>query len=660
MLAAVPVLWVWDNVEPVTGFPAGSPSSWSDREQAELRTFLRDLRDRTHAKVLLTSRRDEHPWLGDLSQRVRLAPMPMWERLHLIHALASHLGAAVDTIDWRPLARFSGGNPLAIAVAVRQAVRGEHVTSTEQLEGFVARVEAGVAGLEPAQNAELGRSDSLAASLAYGFTHAFTPAEHTQLALLHLFRDTVDIDALRLMGDPQTAGDDAQSALGGADRDQLTALLDRATELGLLTGYGGGYYGIHPALPWFFTDLFTHHVPEPDAAARAYTHAHAALGNYYYYGHIQQGRATALLPVLRVQEANLRHALSVARTYRLPAQVIGCAQGLYMLYQLTGRDVEWTRLVAEFESDYIDPLTDGPRPGLEDHYSVLAHYRAEIARNRRDWPNALRLQTQLTVWNRNRALEYLDVPPEHLDLLGRHRLRDLRISEKDLGVLLLEQDNPACRVHFKIQYDLAEHIGDVTGQANAAATLGNAYLQVSGLRDLDRAQRWHQRGLDLKSEHDRIGRAVAHGALAAIAYQRFQDARAAGAPRAELAGHLELARAGYQQVRDLAPEDHHEYRAVACLQLGNVYAEVSDVPQSMSHYQQAIRHQEARGDLYGAGQTRFNIAVLLADHDRPGDALHYARAALTNYQQVGPGAQAEQIETDRLIQQLEQSAAAAR
>ena len=62
----MPVLWVWDNVEPVTGFPAGTPSAWTDDEQAELRAFLRDLGAQTRAKVLLTSRRDEHGWLGDL------------------------------------------------------------------------------------------------------------------------------------------------------------------------------------------------------------------------------------------------------------------------------------------------------------------------------------------------------------------------------------------------------------------------------------------------------------------------------------------------------------------------------------------------------------------------------------------------------------------
>jgi hypothetical protein len=38
------VLWLWDNVEPVAGFPAGTPSAWTDAEQRDLLAFLRDAR----------------------------------------------------------------------------------------------------------------------------------------------------------------------------------------------------------------------------------------------------------------------------------------------------------------------------------------------------------------------------------------------------------------------------------------------------------------------------------------------------------------------------------------------------------------------------------------------------------------------------------------
>ena len=36
ILRQVPVLWIWDNVEPVAGFPAGTPSMWIEDEQVEL------------------------------------------------------------------------------------------------------------------------------------------------------------------------------------------------------------------------------------------------------------------------------------------------------------------------------------------------------------------------------------------------------------------------------------------------------------------------------------------------------------------------------------------------------------------------------------------------------------------------------------------------
>ena len=179
VLAAVPVLWVWDNVEPVAGFPTGTPSAWTPAEQHDLVEFLRDLVTRTRAKVLLTSRRPEDRWLGGLAVRVALPPMPMRERLQLAHALARHHrsdttpGGSVSETEWRPLLRFTGGNPLTITVTVRQALR-EHAHTTDQMEAFVARVQAGHTPLEQAEDAAQGRDTSLAASLAYGFDHAFT------------------------------------------------------------------------------------------------------------------------------------------------------------------------------------------------------------------------------------------------------------------------------------------------------------------------------------------------------------------------------------------------------------------------------------------------------------------------------------------------------
>ena len=123
VMQQLPLLWIWDNVEPVAGFPKGSESKWSAQEQRELADFLRAARE-TKAKFLLTSRRDERDWLGDLPARIAVPRMPFQERLELARALAAkHQRRLTDVEDWRPLLDFTDGNPLAITVLVGQALR---------------------------------------------------------------------------------------------------------------------------------------------------------------------------------------------------------------------------------------------------------------------------------------------------------------------------------------------------------------------------------------------------------------------------------------------------------------------------------------------------------------------------------------------------------
>ena len=78
---------------PATG-PRPSKTTW--------RTCCGTWPSSTRCKVLLTSRRDEHPWLGDLPARVQLPPMPMRESLQLA-------GRARRPARPQPGARRTGG-----------------------------------------------------------------------------------------------------------------------------------------------------------------------------------------------------------------------------------------------------------------------------------------------------------------------------------------------------------------------------------------------------------------------------------------------------------------------------------------------------------------------------------------------------------------------
>lgn len=653
VLGQVPVLWIWDNVEPVAGFPTGTPSMWTEDEQAELVDFLRDLRA-TKAKVLLTSRREERGWLGDLPARTRLPAMPMAERVQLARAIAAKHGRRLaDVQDWRPLLEFTAGNPLTITMLVGQALRNGLSTKAE-VEAFVAKLRAGTAKVS--DDVAQGRDRSLSASLSYGLDHAFTEPERGQLALLHLFQGFVNIAALQVMGHPDAEW--CMSQVRGLSREQGIGLLDRAVEIGLLTAYGAGFYSIHPALPWFFQQLFTHHYGPPDQhtaklAVRAYVEAIGQLGRYYNreYGN---GRAE-IVGVLKGEEANLLHARQLARAHGWWPQAMRVTQGLHSLYGHIGRTGEWRRLVDELIPDLIDPVTDGPLPGREDHWSIFTNYRVELARNARDWASAQRLQHARVDWDRQQAATALARHPNTLNDDQRNRVRTLAVSMLLLGHLLREQGHPGCVQHYQEAVQLCRRIDARQEEAGVAFSLGTVYLNVPALRSLDQAEAWYQTALQLYAPGDQLGRAGCVGQLGRVALERFDEAWAAGVPAEELFGHLNAAAAAYHQALDLLPEDAVPDLAATYNQLGVIYRQRGVMDTALAHWRKAIHYMELCGTRYGAGHTRFNVAITLANADQLEDALLYAKAALRDYEQVGVGATAAIDKSRRLVDVIEQA-----
>jgi tetratricopeptide (TPR) repeat protein len=203
-------------------------------------------------------------------------------------------------------------------------------------------------------------------------------------------------------------------------------------------------------------------------------------------------------------------------------------------------------------------------------------------------------------------------------------------------------------------FALSEGIGDRATAAVLALNNGNAFLYVPGLRDLDQAEHWFRRSLSMLGDEDLLGRAGCFASLGGVALELFFDAVDARQPERVLIEHLNAALDGYQQALDLTPADDHQHRATTEGQLGIIYSHIGDTRQALRHFQQSVQHNEARSDIYGAGQTRCNIAILLDGDGRVSEALLYARAALDNFRQVGPGAAADAAHAEQLIAYLEQ------
>jgi tetratricopeptide (TPR) repeat protein len=653
VLKQIPVLWIWDNVEPVAGFPAGTESACSKQEQQELSDFLRSARD-TQVKFLLTSRRDELSWLGDLPARIMVPPMPMQERVQLARAIVEKYGRRLSEVeDWRPLLEFTQGNPLTITVLVGQALR-EGWTTQEQIKAFVERLRYGEAEFK--DEVSEGRSKSLGASLSYGFEHAFSEEEHRQLALLHFFQGFVDVDVLRMMGNPESSW--CLSEMRGLTSETGITLLNRAAEIGLLTAIGSGYYVIHPALPWFFKSLFDKYYASAAGdgqelrAARAFVEAMGELGNYYIDQYGAGNRD--VIAVLSFEEANLLYARKLARMHEWWDGVISMMQGLHWLYDHTGRMTEWARLVNEIVPDFVDTETDGPLPGREEQWSFVTEYRVRLAEEARQWVEADRLQRACVDWDRKRAATALATPLETLDSTQYNDIRMLSVSLHDLGEIQREQGKSECVDSYEEAIELAERIGDKSAEAVCAYNLGNAYLTISSHHNLEHAEQWYRRSLELLDERDKLGQARCLNQLGYVAHKRFEEARTVKKPEKELKSHINDALQYYNKALEMIPSNAVNDLAVAHNQLGLIYYNAGDLDRALSHYRDSIRYKEVAGNLYGAAGTRYNVALVLIESGRFVDALDYANAALHNYETYGEDAAENIQETQELIAHIEQ------
>ncbi len=667
VMKQIPILWIWDNVEPISGFPQGTPSAWSGSEQRALADFLRAARD-TQAKFLLTSRRDEREWLGDLPQRIIIPPMPMQERVQLTRALAAKHGRAISEVqDWRPLLKFTGGNPLTITVLVGQALRN-NLKSKEQIESFVAQLRAGEAVFD--DEVTQGRSKSLGASLNYGFQNAFNEQERKVLALLHFFQGFVNVQVLQLMGHPEYEWHLPE--LTNINLQSLISLFDRAAEVGLLTAHSGGYYSIHPALPWYFKNLFDEYYGEEPSAvsrppatncqqpatsrqifrrSRSFVEAMSQLAHRYGSEYVHGNRE--VINQLSVEEPNLLFARSLAKTNGWWNAVINCMFGLDQLYDQTGRRAEWKRLVEEIVPDFVDSATDLPLPGREEQWHFVSQYQIQLAQESRDWAKAEKLQRLLVDWLRRPAAPLLTLPPESLNDSQKNVVRTLAASLHQLGEIQRQLGQTECVKAYEETVDLAHRISDKAVEASAAFNLGNAYIGILALRDPAQAEQWYQRSLDLHDERDRLGRSKCHNQLGQVSYERFNDARMAKAPNDELLKHINDAVRFCHQGLDLLPPNAVNDLASAHNNLGIIYKNGGDLDRALHHYNESIRYEEQQGNFYGSATARFNVALALMQANRLSDAREYAYAALRNYEQYGEATAKEQEMTRGLIEEIE-------
>jgi len=669
VLRSVPVLWIWDNVEPVAGFPEGTESLWTPHEQQDLADFLKGLKQdkATQARILLTSRRTEKAWLGGIPHRVPMPRMSMADAACLALQIGEERQLDRSQIaQWQALLDYCAGNPLTLRIIAGQAVR-MGLQDQGQIAAFIQAVRDGEQRIEDTDEKQ-GRDKSLGASLDYGFRNAFNPDEQPIIALLHLFQGTVMVDVLEAMG---RVGDQALPELKGKTKADLTSLLDRARDTGLLTHLDSTRYSIHPALPWFLSQLFGRHYDgQPGrstaiAALRAWVKAISALGSYYLEQFVGGNRD--VIPFLALEEANLLHARRTARRHSWWDRAISAMQGLSCLYEYHGRLSEWSRLVAEITPDYCSP-DDAPIPGREDQYSLVMEYRVTLAKNHdRDLSRAAALQEKRVTWNRHQAAPALALPTDApLDSDQRNRVRTLAVSLEALGHILREQNNADCVQQYEEAIHQCQRINDTVEEAINHFNLGHAYIQIPGIRNLDAAEATYQRSLSLFDPNDAVGRSRCAQQIGMVHHERFRESSQRGEPAETVLKHAQSAEHHYHQALALCPSTALTALGPLHNQLGVLYKNVGQVERAREHYEKCVQLAEQTGDRYGAGQTRFNIALMYLQaakkevtpsHQR--DLLlrahAYAQAALRDFQHYQGRAADMEAKVQQLLDRIAQA-----
>ncbi len=665
LLRQFPILWIWDNVEPVAGFPEGTESLWTKAQQIDLRDFLKQitLDSASKVKILLTSRRDEQKWLGGIPHRI---PMP---RMNASDAasLAFELGKEKrinrsEIINWQPLLDYCAGNPLTLRVLVRQAVN-MGLRDKQRIEEFVQAIRDGEQQIEDA-NEEQGRDKSLAASLDHGFKRAFKQDDLPIIALLHLFQGIVDVEVLKTMG---KVDDHALSELRGKTRKHLISIMERARDIGLLTRIGPTtWFTIHPALPWFLRQLFARHYngqagrSSSAKALRAWVEAVGGLGDYCCEQYFEGSRE--VIRLLRIQEANLLHARRLAHRNQWWDRVISCMQGLRALYDHQGRTAEWARLVEEIGPDCFTPLEE-PIHGREEVYSQVMEYRVDLARiYELDVAKAASLQEKMVAMARQKATDALELSADALDSEKRYWLRNLGVALSRLGQIMREKGNGACLDHFRESIEIARRIRDKTSEAVCEYNIGNAYISIPAIRNLDAAEYAYRRSLDLHDVNDVLGRSRCVTQVGMVNHERFLDARQQNEPQETLLKHFLAAEAHYICGLDLCPKDALADLGPKHTSLGNIYAEVGQLDSARKHFEKAAQYFDRVDDNYNAGLTRFNMANMYFEAARKMDeppkrdylrrALAYAEAAIRDFQKYQGRAAVDESKARELIEYI--------
>ncbi|MEH2330441.1 tetratricopeptide repeat protein [Nostoc sp.] len=333
-----PCLLIWDNFEPVNGFPTGNEPLLSGEERNKLKRFLKELRG-GKSWVLITSRREE-PWLDCGYSLINLRGLSQADAQELAAKILQTVGVERKNLpaEYLELLKLLGGHPLSLRVVL------PHL----KMQTPMQLIEALRQGLDTFRGQkEEGREKSLTVSLDYSFAK-LSERTRKHLPFLALFSERVNVYCLYHFSEsPDNEYGQVYQAVfeENLQKPDWMRILNEAAAAGILEYLDyETIYKIHPALPWYLRQQLNTMASQAviNELEKKLLIFYAYLADDYRKQLISNAELATF--VLRVEEPNLLQNLCLAEHQQEWAYAQWILQALGEVYLRLGHKPEFKSL----------------------------------------------------------------------------------------------------------------------------------------------------------------------------------------------------------------------------------------------------------------------------------------------------------------------------
>ncbi|MDZ8070031.1 MAG: tetratricopeptide repeat protein [Nostoc sp. DedQUE08] len=597
-----PCLLIWDNFEPVNGFPTGNEPLLSGEERNKLKRFLKELRG-GKSWVLITSRREE-PWLDCGYSLINLRGLSQADAQELAAKILQTVGVERKNLpaEYLELLKLLGGHPLSLRVVLLHL----------KTQTPVQLIEALRRGLDTFRGQEEeGREKSLTVSLNYSFAK-LSERTRRHLPFLALFSERVDADWLHdFSKSPDGYYGQVYRVVFGENLQKADWLqiLNEAAAAGIVEYLlCETLYKIHPALPWYLRQqlnkIASHEVI--NELEKKLLIFYADLANYYCNQLISKAEVATF--VLQVEAPNLLQNLRLAEHQQEWAYAQSILQALGGVYERIGRKPEFKSLRQRALKQVSMHLVDAKAKG-EDAFNFWMYLRVNEANEA--------LQNAKLAEARKVYQEILD------ELIG---VNDPSVNGKiatvnhNLGYIAEEQRQFDVAVdYYNKALKIREDAEDLYSAASDYHQLGNVAFRQ---RQFNMAVDYYNKALKIyKDAGDLYSAATVYHQLGNVAFQQRQFDVAVD--------YYNKALKIYKDAGDLysAAREYH--------QLGMVSQEQRQFDVAVDYYNKALKIYEDAGDLYSAAREYHQLGMVSQEQRQFDVAVDYYNKALKIREDVG-------------------------